>query len=270
MQRKGGPRCSALHFSDDEKHDFNEPDWLSLLLAQRSRLPSLLLILLAAVSAVATGWVVLLGGFATVTEFVVDSVDYLLRVPQHQSVQTTWLLGFAALSLSLQLLIVPSGSLLLVGAGFVFGVFPSVVIYTLMQCIAIWPIYWLCRFCLERNRWGLQDKVNLLLEKSGVCRVTRSEPLISGMVLRLTPVLPSAAASSIASVAGIQMSVFFLATVLAGWVRPLFFASIGGAVKEFSGFASTLSGEFRVAPLLLVFFSVLLLLVVKLWLRRRG
>ena len=212
----------------------------------------------------------MLGGFTTVTGLVVTSVEYLLRVQQHHSSQTAWLLCFAALSLSLQLLIVPSGSLLLVGAGFVFGVLPSVVIYMLMQCIAIWPIYWLCRFCLQRNRWGLQDKVNVLLEKSGVCRVTGSEPLISGMVLRLTPVLPSAAASSIASVAGIQASVFFLATVLAGWVRPLFFASIGGAVKEFSGFASTLSGEFHVAPLLLVFFAVLLLLAVKLWLRHRG
>ena len=111
----------------------------------------LLVILLVAGSVVATGWVVLLGGFTTVTELVVTSVEYLLRVQQHPSTQTAWLLGFAALSLSLQLLIVPSGSLLLVGAGFVFGVLPSVVIYMLMQCIAIWPIYWLCRFCLKRE-----------------------------------------------------------------------------------------------------------------------
>ena len=224
--------------------------------------------MLVIASVFATGWLLLLGGSTTVTELVVDSAEYLSRFPQQQG--ATWLVGFAVMSLFLQLLIVPSGSLLLIGAGFIFGVLPSVAVYTLMQCIATWPVYRLCHYSLQRNRWSMQDRVNSWLEKSGVTRVTGSEPVISGMALRLTPVLPSAAASSIAALSGIPLGMFILATVLAGWVRPLFFASIGGAAGELSGFAAALTGEFRVAPLVLVFLAILLLLAVRLWLKHRA
>jgi len=221
-------------------------------------------------SAAATIWVLWLGGLSTITSLIIGGAEYLLQFPSQHSTQLSWLAGFAVISLSLQLLIVPSGSILLIGAGFVFGLMPSVGIYTLMQCLAIWPIYWLCQYGSERNPWALQHKVDRWLAQTGLARVTDDEPLVASMVLRLTPVLPSAAASSVASFSGVPISAFFAATVLVGWVRPLFFASIGGAAKELSGFATALNGDFHMAPLIMVFLAVLVLLVVRLWMRHRA
>lgn len=213
--------------------------------------------------------VLLPGGFDSVTALVVDGARYLERLRTDHSTLPLWLAGFAVVSFCLQLLIVPSGSLLLIGAGFVFGVVPSVLVYTAMQCLAIVPVYRLCEYSAVNDPLRLQHRLSVWLEKSGVARVADAEPLVSGMVLRLTPVLPSAAASGVAAVTGIPMVVFFLSTLLVGWVRPLFFASIGGAVSEFSGFATALSGDFSAAPLILVFLTTVVLLAVRLWLRFR-
>lgn len=210
-----------------------------------------------------------MGGLSTISTLVVGGAEYLIRLPQHQATQAAWLAAFAVLSFILQLLIIPSGSLLLIGAGFVFGVLPSVAIFTVAQCLAIWPIYRICKHGLAVNSARVRRTVDTFLEKSRVSQIIGSEPLISGMVLRLTPVVPSAAATAVAAFSGINLSVFLTSTILVGWVRPLFFASIGGSVKEMSGFATALSGEFQVAPLVLVFIAVVLLLLVRLWLRSR-
>lgn len=240
----------------------------TVVVARHSRWLFRAIVFLIVASLATTVWVLFLGGMSTVTSWLVTSAEYLLRFPQHHAMQVSWLVGFAILSFFLQLLIVPSGSLLLVGAGFVFGVLPAVAIYTSVQCLAIWPVFRLCQSGLKP--WKLQDKVDAWVTKSAVSRTMGSEPLLSSMVLRLTPVLPSAAASGIAAICGIRLPVFFLATLFVGWVRPLFFASIGGAVKEVSGIAAALSGDFRIAPLLLVFVAMLLLLLVKVWLRYRS
>jgi len=240
------------------------------LLVHHSRRLLRLTIFLLVGSIAATFWLLVLGGLTTVTSLIVTGAEYLLRFPQHHAMQASWLAGFAALCFLLQLFIVPSGSVLMVGAGFVFGVLPSVAIYTCMQCLAIWPVYRLCQNSLAARSGALQAKVDVWLQKSAVKRVTGLEPLVSAMVLRLTPILPSAASSSIAAFSGIKLSVFFLATLLAGWVRPLFFASVGSAVNEVGGFATAVSDEVRLAPLLLVFMAVLMLLFVRLWVRHRS
>jgi uncharacterized membrane protein YdjX (TVP38/TMEM64 family) len=219
-----------------------------------------LLALLVVLSIALTGWLLLFDGFALLTDAVPAVADRLLDMSQAQ--RLWWLAAFALLSFSLQLLVVPSGSLLLIVAGFVFGVVPSVLLFTFMQCAAVWPIYLICRSGSRRLR-------NEWFGHTPAAEAIRSEPLVSSMVLRLTPILPSAGASTIAALSGITLQTFLLATVLVGWIRPLFFASVGAAVSEISGLASAVSGEINPAPLLLVFLAVAGLFLVRLWLRFR-
>ena len=57
----------------------------------------------------------------------------------------------------------------------------------------------------------------------GFLAIVREEGVLVGIVLRLAPVVPSAAACLIAAGLGIKFGVFMLGTVAAAWVRPLFF-----------------------------------------------
>ena len=229
-----------------------------------------LVIFLVLASALLTTWVLLPGGLESVVSLIVDGVRYRQQLPQNGATLAPWLAVFAMVSFCLQLLVVPSGSLLLIGAGFVLGVVPSVLIYTAMQCLAIFPVYRLCEYSRINNLLGLQRKLDAWIEKSGILRIAGAEPLVSGMVLRLTPVLPSAVATGVAAFSAIPVWMFLLATLVVGWVRPLFFASVGGAASELSGFATALSGDFRVGPLIAVFLATVLLLAVRLWLRYRS
>lgn len=239
------------------------------MLSRDSRWLFGLVIFLVLASALLTTWVILPGGLESIVALIVDGVGYLRQIPTDIASLLPWFAVFAVISFCLQLLVVPSGSLLLIGAGFVFGVMPSVLIYTAMQCLAIFPVYRLCAYSSANNLFGLQRKLDDWIDRSGVSRVAGAEPLVSGMVLRLTPVLPSAVATGIAALSVIPVKVFLLSTLAVGWVRPLFFSSVGGAVSELSGFATALSGDFRAAPLIVVFLATVLLLAVRLWLRFR-
>ena len=70
-------------------------------------------------------------------------------------------------------------------------------------------------------------------------------------VLRLTPVIPSAPAAMIAASAGVTFKSFMLGSALAGWVRPLYFASIGATAGSLLRAAdvSTVFGWQMLAPL---------------------
>lgn len=228
----------------------------------RTWLYALLTVLIAG-SIALTGWLLLFDGITSLTEALPAVAGKLLDMSQAQ--RLWWLGAFALLSFTLQLLVVPSGSLLLIGAGFVFGVLPSVLLFTLMQCAAVWPIYLICRSGWRRLRKGRLRKE--WFAHTPAADAIRSEPLVSSMVLRLTPILPSAGASTIAALSGITLRTFLLATVLVGWIRPLFFASVGAAVSEISALAGAVSGDINPLPLLLVFAAVAGLFLLRLWLR---
>ena len=66
----------------------------------------------------------------------------------------------------------------------------------------------------------------------------------------------------------ISLARFIPATIVVCWIRPLFFASVGGSVQALSALSSATTSSV-LKPLLLLFVAAVLLLLVKLYLRMR-
>ena len=176
---------------------------------------------------------------------------------------------FALLSLVSQLLIVPSGSLLLMMGGFLLGALPAALIYALIQIITTGPVIWLGqRGGVARAEAQLEAASPLLAH---LADSLRAAPFSLSLVLRLTPVIPSAVGCLLSVLFGIPRTTFILVTALVCWVRPLFFASIGAALptlQRLSDPADVLDPT-DLWPLLLVFIGALGLLLSRVWVNKR-
>ena len=96
------------------------------------------------------------------------------------SPQAAWLL-FAVLTLISQLLIVPSGSLLLMAGGFLLGAMPAALIYALIQVLTTWPVIWLGRNGgMERAERHLETLSPML---SRMAQALREAPFSLALVL---------------------------------------------------------------------------------------
>jgi len=120
----------------------------------------------------------------------------------------------------------------MIGGGFLLGTLPATIIYTALLPITGWIVgqittsssleKWVDAFLYKHN------KTARLVE------LLKNEPFTLSAVLRLTPVIPAAIAAIVAATLKVGDTTFVLATLCVGWVRPLFFASIGGAVLSLS------------------------------------
>jgi len=176
-------------------------------------------------------------------------------------------LCFVSLTLISQFLVIPSGSILMIGGGFLLGSLPATIIYTALlpvSGIIVGQIY---------SSSSLKCWLGTLLFKHQksyrIITLLKNEPFTLSTVLRLTPVVPAAIAAIAAYSLNIRPTTFIFATLCVGWVRPLFFASIGGTAHSLSQIQdnSTLLAEKSIVPLLLLAMSVMLNLLVRCWLQ---
>jgi len=101
-------------------------------------------------------------------------------------------------------------------------------------------------------------------------RLVREEGFFATVVIRLTPVIPSAAACLLAAGLNIGLIRFIPATIAVCWIRPLFFASVGGSLQALSGISEAASASAALKPLLLLFIAAFVVFLSRLYLRRRG
>lgn len=179
---------------------------------------------------------------------------------------------YAVVCLLTQLLVLPSGSMILIVSGFVFGPLVAAAIYSVAQILTSWPVYKVAELSMQSGARGLLYNFQQSLLSRPIVKTLNQDGVVAAIVLRLTLVVPSAVACCIAATLKIPIGAFVSATVLVCWVRPLFFASVGGALQELSLLKNTLEGgaSINLWPIILVFFSSLLLLLVRLWLRRQS
>ncbi|OED38502.1 hypothetical protein AB833_19350 [Chromatiales bacterium (ex Bugula neritina AB1)] len=219
------------------------------------------------VSLLATVWLL---GFDGVQQL----QNGLVRLIDHRQAAITeplWIAVYALVCVVSQCLIVPSGSLILIVAGFVFGPLVATAVYAVAQVLTTWPV-------VSFSHWVLRNyKPRALSRFLSVPVIARAiatvgeEDFMASVVLRLTPVVPSAAACLLAVTFAIPAGSFMLATACVCWVRPLFFASIGAALQQLATLESALKQSEAIdpTPIVLVFLSSLLLLAARLWLRRK-
>lgn len=208
-------------------------------------------------------WLIFFGGL----EFVQTQLTVLNDHVQGAANKPLWLVMYAVLCLISQLLVIPSGSLMLIAAGFIFSPLLAAAIFSVAQVLCSWPVYKLGEVANSRfpNRFKLfSERFKFPQDWQ---HVVNQEGYLSTVVLRLTPVIPSAAACLIAATLGIGLRKFIPATIAVCWIRPLFFASVGGSLQALTGLADAAAGLTTFKPLLLLFVASVLLLLVKIVLR---
>ena len=181
-----------------------------------------------------------------------------------------WLFVYCCICIVSQLLVVPSGSLILIAAGFIFSPLLATVIFSLAQILCSWPVYKMGE--LVSNRYP--DRFKLIATRFKVApdweQAVQKEGFIATIVLRLTPVIPSAAACLLAAGFGITLRKFIPATIAVCWIRPLFFASIGGSLQALSALPDALGATSVFGPLLLLAIASMVLLLAKLYTRYKA
>ena len=180
-----------------------------------------------------------------------------------------WWLVYAVACFVSQLLVLPSGSVLLIIAGFVFQPLAAAAVFALAQVLTAIPVYKLGQWIAKHAPQRLARLQLTWRARSRWQDALQSESVLATFVLRLTPVFPSAIASILAASLRIPLSTFVFATALVCWIRPLFFASLGASMRSMTDIneLSDLQRLDRGLPLILLFVAVLLLLLARLYLR---
>ncbi|MEM7258593.1 MAG: VTT domain-containing protein [Pseudomonadota bacterium] len=224
------------------------------------------LVLLVA-SVVATTWILAFDGVAQATDWFWQAFSWV------DANRGAALLVFFVISLVSQMIVMPSGSLMLLFAGFALGGWAAAGVFAVAQFLTAWPMYYLSgRAIVSVEQGFLKGTATEKIENiRGQLQALKGNDFLASALLRLTPVIPSAGACLLAAVSKISLTPFLLATAVTCWIRPLFFASSGAALSEvvLRGSAIAAIEQLNLWPLLLVFVAVAILFVASTFLKRR-
>lgn len=194
----------------------------------------------------------------------VRALEWLQALDQQQNLHN-FVVIYLLICVASLCLVMPSGSLLLIAAGFSLGAIPAALLYALMQCLTCWPVFRLAQLGLLDSSRALRQ-----LQETKLLRNLEREPFATSLVLRMTPVVPSAVACLAAAGLGLGFRPFLLATVLCCWIRPLLYASFGASLltlanESGAGFPI---GRAELALIAGLCLSSVGLLLYRLWARR--
>lgn len=186
-----------------------------------------------------------------------------------QTHRAALILAFTAWALVANCLVLPAGSVSLIAGGAMLGtVLPAAIWYVAQLATA--PVIYRIG-AAERDQAAALIARYLGPAGQSLRAGAAAEGLSATILLRLTPVLPSAVATLIAASLGIGLRPYLAGSALAGWVRPVYFASLGTALGSLArvGEAKQALSITAAWPLLLACAVAALALALRLWLRRR-
>lgn len=186
--------------------------------------PYFIALLLASV--IGSAMIMLAGGGAAL-------VDALLSTEQHA---TRLAIVFAAWALVANCLVLPAGSLSLIAGGAALGTLVPAAIWFVAQLITA-PLLYRAGHLDRGHVEGIMRRYLGATAADLVVNAAR-DGIWTTAVLRLTPVLPSAPATLIAAATGIRFRSFVWGSLLVGWVRPLYFASLGASFGSLARFGT--------------------------------
>ena len=219
---------------------------------QARRLGLLALVLLGVLSAAGIYWLTAGGGAAWVAA-TVRALDAEVKANY-----LTALVIFSLLAFVLQLLVLPTGTITMLTGGFIFGAPIAAFIYYVAQLFAAPLVFGASRLGFGRFA---DEKIGGLAErdKSGrlaaILEIARSEGILAAIALRLAPVITSPLVPILAATAGISLKSLMIGSLLASWIRPLFWASVGATVHSVAQITnpSEILSKVSLKPLLLAF-----------------
>lgn len=142
----------------------------------------------------------------------------------------TALFGLFAVS---QILIIPTGTVMLLAAGALLGPVVGGLYY--LGMIAAAPITYYAAASRPRDA---RRRLSRVLPRStwrpllGSMKRFQDHPVLATAMLRLLPVLPSAGAALLAGAAGLRFTAFWLGTWLSGWLRPVAISLLGYLLRH--------------------------------------
>lgn len=177
----------------------------------------------------------------------VASAGFLWVNPEFVSNFRTWLISnqdiaIASLGILLlffmltQLLVLPSGTAILLITGAILGPVSGMLYFLAM--IVVTPITFLMakthpeKAQRALRRWASHPRFRAILA-SGLDSM-QAKPVIGTGMLRLLPVLPSAPAVLIAAAFGLSLRGILIGTALFGFIRPMAISTIGYALSTLS------------------------------------
>lgn len=224
-------------------------------LAIRSRARQLGLgaaLVIALLSGIGIYWLALGGG----AEWIAETIKALDR--QVAANLALAVAAFFGVCFLVQLFILPTGTIAMLTGGFLFGAPLAAAIYHAGQLLAA-PIVYLA----VRMGFGAfaDKKLDAIVERylpgrfGNVLEIARSEGIMAAVSLRLAPVITSAVVPILAAASGIRLNALMIGSILVGWVRPLFWASIGATAHSLADVSnpSEIISKVNLTPILLAF-----------------
>jgi uncharacterized membrane protein YdjX (TVP38/TMEM64 family) len=138
---------------------------------------------------------------------------------------------FGVVAFLLQLLFVPTGTLLNLVGGYLLGIPATVAAYTVAQLLAAPVVHTAVRrgFGAYATR---QIETRMRARWARFFAIARDEGVFAVVIMRLTPVFTSAVTPALSALLGISLGTLLLGTLFAAWARPLVVSSFGAAVRR--------------------------------------
>ena len=244
------------------------PDQPSAKLDVR-RIGILALLAIGVVSALGVAWLTVGGGKETITA-IVTALDRQVAANFMPAV-----IAFLLAAFILQLFILPTGTIAMLTGGFLFGAPLAAALYYGAQIMAAPVVFGAVRLgfgSFADSRLDGLVKRYLPDRFSSILEIARSEGLLAAISLRLAPVITSPVVPILAAASGIKLSALLAGTVLVGWVRPLFWASVGATAHSLAEVTSSSDflAKVNLTPLLLAFAAAGAIFVARLALKMRA
>ena len=159
-------------------------------------------------------------------------LDWLQRQAAEAPMQTLAL--YALLCFLSQLVIVPSGTLIALGGGYLFGILAGGGVLAASALAANVAVFLIANSAFS----GLVARyADAAPQRRRALDILQAEGAAGVVALRLSPIVPSALTATLSAAAGISLATFAIMSVLTIWVRPFAFAAAGASMRQLADVA---------------------------------
>lgn len=159
-------------------------------------------------------------------------LDWLQRQATQAPLQALAL--YALVCFLSQLVIVPSGTLIALGGGYLFGLVAGGGVLAASALIANVIVFLIANSAFS----GLVARyADAAPQRRRALDILQAEGAAGVVALRLSPIVPSALTATLSAAAGISLATFAFMSVLTIWVRPFAFAAAGSSMRQLADVA---------------------------------
>jgi uncharacterized membrane protein YdjX (TVP38/TMEM64 family) len=159
-------------------------------------------------------------------------LDWLQRQAAESPTQT--LVLYALICFLSQLVIVPSGTLIALGGGYLFGMLAGGGVLALGALAANVIVFVLAGSAFSGWVSSYAEKAP---QRRKALDILQAEGAAGVLALRLSPIVPSALTATLSAAAGISLATFAAMSLLTIWVRPFAFAAAGASMRGLTDIA---------------------------------